>query len=110
MIDILMFLIMPHTASAFAKYASEKYQQKYPNNINPKPIARLVKWNETDTVLEYLDGSTSYISTKFIGKNLSYIKRTKDKKMDTFVLTKGEKLQKLRNKKLLRILESESDE
>jgi len=99
-----------YTATAFANYTKEKYKQKYPNSNRIRAFAKLVKWNETDTVLEYFDGSTSYISTKFIHKNLSFIKRTKDKGMDTFILSKKEKIRQMRTKKLIRVMGENLDE
>jgi hypothetical protein len=98
-----------YTAAAYVKYAKDCHQKKYPNT-DPKAYARLVKWNETDAYLEYMDGSNSYISTNFILKNLSFIKRTKEKGMDTFILSKKEKIQRLRNKKLIRILKETENE
>lgn len=86
-----------HISYDYYKFA----KSKNPNNY---AFCKLLKWNETDSFVEFGDSSKYHISTKFIEKNLTYIERTLDSGMDTFILSKKDKLLKLRNNKLVRIL------
>lgn len=83
--------------------AVERYEKRFPNR-NKQAIVKLIKWDENDALIEFADGEQTYMSTKFISKNISYIKRKLDKNIDTFVLTKAEKIKKLRKDKLIRVL------
>jgi uncharacterized membrane protein YhdT len=95
------------TSTSYYNYAKECYLKRYPNQ-HVNAFVELVKWNETDCIIRGFGTTNVYhMSTKFINKNISYIKRKLDKGMDTFVLSKKDKIQQLRNKKLIRILNQE---
>jgi len=97
-----------YNAWAYRKRAKEEYAKKFPN-LNEQGYVKLVKWDAKNCIIEFYDGSKVHMSTKFIVRNISYHARLIDKSMDTFVLTKKEKMKKLRKDKLLRILEDESN-
>lgn len=87
--------------------AKDQYEKKYPNNT-ARPIVNLVKWDENNCEIKLANNKTIYMSTKFIKQNITFEQRKVDKGMDTFVLSKKEKIQKLRKQKLIRILETNS--
>ena len=81
--------------------AVERYE-KIPNR-NKQAIVKLIKCNENDALIEFVDGEQTYISTRFINKNISYIERKLGKN------TKAEKIKKLRKDKLIRILKENEE-
>jgi len=95
-----------YTAYQYRGTAKKTYAAKFPNN-SVEGYVKLVKWDAVNCVIEFCDGDKIHMSTKFIKRNITYHERLIDKSMDTFVLNKQQKIQKLRKDKLLRILEDE---